>query len=321
MKKVLMLKKIYNRVKLIIMKNIFKIFGFVGLGLIITSGIQAQDWNITSEQKATQLQIPFTGTNQEAGEILYNKNCKMCHSTIKVVPKNDRVLPIAPNLGCQVIQSTNTDGELFWKITNGKGGMPPYANSLSDDERWKLVVFLRMYFNSYAAPTIGGVAPEAPGQKFQGTIKSMKLSFDDKTNKISAKLTAVDAEGNPTIPKNIKVKIYVKRYFGNLLLGTVKTNDAGVSSVECPKDIPADTGGYIFISATTADSSATAIEQVKFGQKLVWDNPNNHPTLWGTSKRSPLWLKASYISMVLAAWAVIFWAFFQLYKIRSIKEN
>ena len=35
-----------------------------------------------------------------------------------------------------------TDGELFWKIANGRGAMPPWKH-LSEKDRWDLVNFVR----------------------------------------------------------------------------------------------------------------------------------------------------------------------------------
>ena len=36
-----------------------------------------------------------------------------------------------------------TDGELFWKITNGRVGAMPSHQGLSDVERWQMVNFIR----------------------------------------------------------------------------------------------------------------------------------------------------------------------------------
>jgi mono/diheme cytochrome c family protein len=35
-----------------------------------------------------------------------------------------------------------TDGEIFWKISNGRGAMPPWKH-LPDKERWELVNYIR----------------------------------------------------------------------------------------------------------------------------------------------------------------------------------
>ena len=36
-----------------------------------------------------------------------------------------------------------TDGNIFWKITNGKAPMASYEELLTDDQRWKLVNYIR----------------------------------------------------------------------------------------------------------------------------------------------------------------------------------
>jgi len=49
----------------------------------------------------------------------------------------------------------HTDGELYWWVTNGIPGsaMPAWANSLTDDQRWQVVAYLRRTFQGDATPT------------------------------------------------------------------------------------------------------------------------------------------------------------------------
>jgi len=307
------------------MKNIYKIIGLMSLSLLMVSHLQAQnDWGITEEQKAETLKVPFTEANQEAGQGVFDKTCKVCHKGITIVPTNDRKLPVAPNLGSQEIQSANTDGELFWRITNGHitTGMPPFGKSLSEDDRWKVVAYLRTFYPDYQPPTIAGTAPAGPpAEKFEGSIKSIKLTLDTAKKSITAKLTAVDTEGNPTNAKNVKVNIYVKRRFGSLLLGSIKSDENSEAAVICPPDIPADTSGMITISAAVEDSSAYTSMQAQYGEKLMWKNPLDENHLWGTSAKSPLWLKITYLSVVLVVWLTIFWAALQLVRIYGLRER
>ena len=37
---------------------------------------------------------------------------------------------------------SDTDGELFWKITNGRGAMPAWRQ-LPETERWQIVNYIR----------------------------------------------------------------------------------------------------------------------------------------------------------------------------------
>lgn len=36
-----------------------------------------------------------------------------------------------------------SDGAIFWKLSEGRGSMPPFKGVLSEEQRWQLVVFIR----------------------------------------------------------------------------------------------------------------------------------------------------------------------------------
>jgi len=38
-----------------------------------------------------------------------------------------------------------SDGALFWKMTNGRGNMPPFKEALSEEQRWQLVSYIRKF--------------------------------------------------------------------------------------------------------------------------------------------------------------------------------
>ncbi len=41
------------------------------------------------------------------------------------------------------MMSEMTDGEIFWKMTEGRKPMPSFKKQLSDEQRWQLVNFVR----------------------------------------------------------------------------------------------------------------------------------------------------------------------------------
>ena len=71
------------------------------------------------------------------GSKLFRKNCSECHGS------DGQGGSRAPSLGLAVVQE-QTDGTLFWKITNGNlgRGMPSWSR-LPEAQRWQLVLFLR----------------------------------------------------------------------------------------------------------------------------------------------------------------------------------
>ncbi|HEY4655360.1 MAG TPA: cytochrome c [Cyclobacteriaceae bacterium] len=40
-----------------------------------------------------------------------------------------------------------SDGALYWKLTNGRGNMTAYQDLLSDEQRWELVSYIRVLSN------------------------------------------------------------------------------------------------------------------------------------------------------------------------------
>jgi mono/diheme cytochrome c family protein len=48
-----------------------------------------------------------------------------------------------PNLSTSEARARLTDGEIFYKVTVGKSPMPAMGSRLSEEERWKLVLYVR----------------------------------------------------------------------------------------------------------------------------------------------------------------------------------
>ena len=71
-------------------------------------------------------------------------NCAACHGNSGKGdgPAAAALPPPKPaNWTSDAVQK-ETDGELFWKISNGRGAMPPWKH-LSEKDRWDLVNFVR----------------------------------------------------------------------------------------------------------------------------------------------------------------------------------
>jgi mono/diheme cytochrome c family protein len=102
-------------------------------------------WVAPDDAKKVKNPIPPTQETLAAAQQLFTDNCVLCHGekglgdgpgakTIKVKPANFT----DPKL-----QASETDGSLFWKMTNGRGPMPSWKEDLTDQERWQLVGFIR----------------------------------------------------------------------------------------------------------------------------------------------------------------------------------
>jgi mono/diheme cytochrome c family protein len=88
--------------------------------------------------------VPITGEVLTAAAPLYEQNCARCHGEkgAAVAPEAN-LLPKQPaNLTDAKLIKSSRDGELFWKITNGRDPMPSFRQ-LSNTQRWQLVDYVR----------------------------------------------------------------------------------------------------------------------------------------------------------------------------------
>lgn len=91
--------------------------------------------------------LPATPQTWADGKEAFSHYCVACHGMDGQntgVPFVDHISPPIPSLASSEVQSY-TDGQLKWILDYGIGpsGMPGSKGTLSDDELWSIVVFLR----------------------------------------------------------------------------------------------------------------------------------------------------------------------------------
>ena len=100
--------------------------------------------------EATQLSNPVPRSSQSVAQArdLYGVNCTMCHGqaghgdgVIAAYFKSAGRVPPADFTSERV--RSRTDGQLYWLVSNGIGGMPAFRELLTDDQRWALIYFIR----------------------------------------------------------------------------------------------------------------------------------------------------------------------------------
>jgi cytochrome c6 len=79
--------------------------------------------------------------DQAATAGTYRTKCAMCHGPDGAGSAVGKSMNV-PDLRSSVVQNT-ADGELAQIISNGKGGMPAFKSSLSDDQIHALVTYVR----------------------------------------------------------------------------------------------------------------------------------------------------------------------------------
>jgi len=119
----------------------------ISLSPMFLSSVAAQTDNAWKAPKsAIKIKNPLAKivSASEKGEALFKTNCVMCHGE---KGKGDGVAAVALSPKPADLSSKRlikeSDGEIFWKIGNGKGSMPPWKSALSKKQRWQLVNFIR----------------------------------------------------------------------------------------------------------------------------------------------------------------------------------
>jgi len=75
---------------------------------------------------------------------VFEQNCMSCHGAKGLGDgPASATLPVKPaNWTSSEIQK-QSDGEIFWKISEGRGPMPPWKTILNENDRWAMVHFIR----------------------------------------------------------------------------------------------------------------------------------------------------------------------------------
>jgi len=136
------------------MKNLKSIIAgttLLAVCVMFSSNVSAQGkkpagkpWPAPAEAIAKKNPVKSDATSIKEGKDLYAQHCKSCHGA---KGNGDGTKAEKLDISCGDFASAEskkaTDGELFWKTTEGRKPMPSYKEKLSDNDRWKVVNFLR----------------------------------------------------------------------------------------------------------------------------------------------------------------------------------
>ena len=113
------------------------------LSVSITTFTQDQ-WVAPESAGQVQNPVPSDAASLKGGEKIFQSVCWTCHgvSGLGDGPASAALTPKAGNLTSEIFHS-QTDGAIFWKISEGRGMMSSYKGSLTTKQRWQLVNYVR----------------------------------------------------------------------------------------------------------------------------------------------------------------------------------
>jgi mono/diheme cytochrome c family protein len=116
----------------------------LGFNVHFAAGQKAQRWEAPAS--ANELKNPFKGDAASVveGKKIFVATCAVCHGE---TGKGNGAASVAlmphPANFLSIEIENESDGSIFWKLTEGKPPMASYKTLLTDDQRWKLVTFIR----------------------------------------------------------------------------------------------------------------------------------------------------------------------------------
>lgn len=108
---------------------------------------ERMDWKAPAKERKMKNPIPNTPESRSRAQKIYVDKCALCHG-LKGDGQGEMgkaLNPNPPDFTDRHMMKEMTDGEIFWKITTGKGPMPSYQKELTENERWDLVNYIRSF--------------------------------------------------------------------------------------------------------------------------------------------------------------------------------
>lgn len=278
--------------------------------VLISLPVVAQEWTVPAENGARLSPFAFSDSTRKAGAELYMTNCKSCHGD----PGKNNVInlvPTPPDPASAKMQS-NTDGALHYKLTQGRGLMPSFKNSIGSTNLWLIISYIRSFNDKY----VQKIETKTGGAGATYQQVTIQVSWLKETHQVQAVVSAMkDKVVQPVA--GAEVKLFAKRYFGNLPVDEARNSDAqGKVLFNFPKDLPGDSAGLVKLVTKLSDEAA-------FGEAvndtaLAIGVPTYRPALtekramWNVVGKTPIWLLLAYTLTVFAAWGFIIYVFLQI---------
>lgn len=294
-------------------RNLITLF----LALVLaTSNLFSQTNSIPAEAKGKTSPFLFSQETAKTGEQVYNANCKSCHGD-PGKGNYAKLNPIPKDPASEEYQK-NTDGEMFYILSNGKGTlMPTFVNTLSEEQRWQVISFIRSFNKNYKQPPI-----KTLGEAVKTETAKMLLAYDLVKKVVFATVTDSVKDSRKPLP-DVSIKLFVKRTFGNLLVSEATTGKDGIAYFNIPNDIPGDSTGTLFLIAKTQGNSKelTGTLKEKVGVITIPKQLLSQRTWWNVNKMAPTWLILLYLSGVVGVGVTVLYILMQLRKIKKINDS
>ena len=118
---------------------------FILIVLITASAFYQQTpWNAPASADSKKSPLTNDAPTLAAGKAVYVKECQSCHGK---KGKGDGPSAVQLDVPVGDMSSAKTqnqsDGALFWKISEGRKPMPSFKKKLTEDQIWQTLIYMR----------------------------------------------------------------------------------------------------------------------------------------------------------------------------------
>lgn len=272
----------------------------------------SQEWLVPADKQNVKNPLEYNLENVKKGKEIYMRECKSCHGE----PGKNNALaltPAPPDIASKTMQK-NSEGELFYKLSTGKGIMPKFEATLSENDRWLLVNYISN-FNPKRTPVLVAAPPVKASL-------SAKVDADKKLVTVFAEFK--NKKGEKEKLTETPVNICIERAFGNLPVGQVITNDNGAADFKIPENIIGDKEGFVTFIVSLGEgfeAKKVVLEKAKVGTPKETPKLIRKGVIWSTNNNIPMWMLLSYLGAIGGAWITIGYVVFQILRVKKLSKE
>lgn len=105
---------------------------------------QQKEWKAPASAEAKKNPLTSDATVLAEGKKVYAKECQSCHGKKgKGDGPSAKDLDIPAGDFTKAITQQQSDGALFWKISEGRKPMPSFKKKLNETQIWQSVIYMR----------------------------------------------------------------------------------------------------------------------------------------------------------------------------------
>ncbi|MBN8836165.1 MAG: c-type cytochrome [Sphingobacteriia bacterium] len=125
-------------------KMTFLLFLFLTAMMSSAFLFQQKEWKAPASADAKKNPLANDAGTIAAGKTVYVKECQSCHGkTGKGDGPSAKDLDIPAGNFTLAATQGQSDGALFWKISEGRKPMPSFKKKLNETQIWQSVVYMR----------------------------------------------------------------------------------------------------------------------------------------------------------------------------------